>query len=96
VSKTALLRLSDLLTAELTATGVIVIDLSPGLVRTAMTALRPDADRLPPESWTPATAAAGHVEALLSGRYDVLTGPSTTTLRTSSGSSSALVLVRSR
>jgi 3-oxoacyl-[acyl-carrier protein] reductase len=74
VSKTALLRLSDVLTVELAETGVIVIDLSPGMVRTAMTARRPDADRLPPESWTPATAAAGHVEALLSGRYDVLNG----------------------
>jgi NAD(P)-dependent dehydrogenase (short-subunit alcohol dehydrogenase family) len=74
VSKTALLRLSDVLTTELAGTGVVVIDLSPGMVRTAMTARRPDADRLPPESWTPAAAAAGHVEALLSGRYDVLNG----------------------
>jgi 3-oxoacyl-[acyl-carrier protein] reductase len=74
VSKTALLRLSDMLITELAGTGVIMIDLSPGLVRTAMTARRSDADRLPPESWTPATAAAGHVEALLSGRYDALNG----------------------
>jgi NAD(P)-dependent dehydrogenase (short-subunit alcohol dehydrogenase family) len=74
VSKTALLRLSDVLTTELAGTGVIVIDLSPGMVRTTMTARRPDADRLPPESWTPVTAAAGHVEALLSGRYDALNG----------------------
>jgi 3-oxoacyl-[acyl-carrier protein] reductase len=74
VSKTALLRLSDVLTTELAGTGVIMIDLSPGMVRTAMTARRPDADRLPPESWAPAAAAAGHVEALLSGRYDALNG----------------------
>jgi 3-oxoacyl-[acyl-carrier protein] reductase len=74
VSKAALLRLSAVLSAELAGTGVIVIDLSPGMVRTAMTAQRPDADRLPPDAWTPASAAAGHVEALLSGRYDALNG----------------------
>ncbi|HEU5158804.1 MAG TPA: SDR family oxidoreductase [Streptosporangiaceae bacterium] len=74
VSKTALLRLTDMLTSELAGTRVVMIDLSPGMVRTAMTERRPDADRLPPEAWTPVSAAADHVTALLSGRYDALNG----------------------
>ncbi|SRR6266545_1710572 len=74
VSKAALLRLNAALTAELAGTGVIMIDISPGMVRTAMTAQRPDADQLPPEAWTPVSAAAEHIEALLSGRYDALNG----------------------
>ncbi|HEX6472479.1 MAG TPA: SDR family oxidoreductase [Streptosporangiaceae bacterium] len=74
VSKAALLRLSAVLTAELEGTGVTVIDFSPGMVRTAMTAQRPDADKLPADAWTPASAAAEHVEALLSGRYDAFNG----------------------
>lgn len=74
VSKSALLRFSSLLTDELEGTGVVVIDLSPGMVRTTMTASHPDADRLPPAAWTPISVAADRVEALLSGRYDALNG----------------------
>jgi 3-oxoacyl-[acyl-carrier protein] reductase len=74
VSKNALLRLSALLAAELAGTGVVLIDFSPGMVRTDMTAERPGAGRFPPGAWTPVSVAAERVETLLSGRYDGLNG----------------------
>lgn len=74
VSKAALMRLTDSIAAETTGSGVVVMDLSPGLVRTAMTDDRPDLGLLPAEEWTPPEAAAGHVAALVSGRYDALHG----------------------
>ena len=58
----------------LEGTGVVVVDLSPGLVRTAMGGSRPDADQLPPEAWLDPSAAADKVEQILSGRYDGLHG----------------------
>jgi 3-oxoacyl-[acyl-carrier protein] reductase len=74
VSKAALTRLTETLATELSGTGVILVDLSPGMVRTSMTDQRPDVDDLPPEAFTPPSAAAEHVAALLSGRYDALHG----------------------
>ena len=74
VSKAALTRFTEALAAELTGTGVAVFDLSPGMVRSGMTASRPDIDRIPPESFLPAAAAAEKVVALVSGAYDGLHG----------------------
>ncbi len=74
VSKTALRRFTEILGAELAGSGVVTVDLSPGLVRTAMGGARPDADELPAEAWMPPTAAADKVEQLVSGRYDALHG----------------------
>ena len=44
VSKTALRRLTELLALQLEGTGVVVVDLSPRMVRTAMGGSRPDAE----------------------------------------------------
>jgi NAD(P)-dependent dehydrogenase (short-subunit alcohol dehydrogenase family) len=74
VSKTALRRLTEALAVDLEATGVVVFDLSPGLVRTAMGGSRPDAAQIAPEVWMPPSAAADKIEALVSGRYDALCG----------------------
>jgi NAD(P)-dependent dehydrogenase (short-subunit alcohol dehydrogenase family) len=74
VSKTALRRLTEILAVELEGTGVVTVDLSPGLVRTAMGASRPDADEIAPEVWMSPSVAADKVEAVLSGRYDRLHG----------------------
>ena len=59
---------------QLEGTGVVVLDLSPGMVRTAMGGSRPDADQIPPEAWVDATVAGDKVEQILSGRYDSLHG----------------------
>jgi 3-oxoacyl-[acyl-carrier protein] reductase len=74
VSKSALCRLTETLATETEGTGVVVVDLSPGLVRTAMGGSRPDADVLPADAWMSASGAADKVEAILSGRYDGLHG----------------------
>jgi NAD(P)-dependent dehydrogenase (short-subunit alcohol dehydrogenase family) len=74
VSKTAALRLDAILARELADTGVRVFSLSPGLVRTRMSELRPDIDDIAPQSFVAPEAAAGQVAALASGRYDLLHG----------------------
>jgi 3-oxoacyl-[acyl-carrier protein] reductase len=74
VSKTALRRFSELLALQLEGTGVVVVDLSPGMVRTAMGGSRPDADMMPPEAWLDPSVAADKVEQIVSGRYDRLHG----------------------
>ncbi len=74
VSKTALRRLTETLALELEGTGVMVVDLSPGLVRTAMGGSRPDAAEIAAEAWMSPAIAADKVEAVLSGRYDRLHG----------------------
>lgn len=73
-SKAALARFTSGVAAELVGTGVVVVDLSPGMVRTQMTASRADLARLPDHAFLPATAAAAKVVALASGRYDALHG----------------------
>ncbi len=73
-SKAALARLTGAVAAELDGSGVVVVDLSPGLVRTNMTLRRPDLDDLPDDAFLPPTRAVDHVEALVSGRYDALHG----------------------
>ena len=74
VSKAAVMRLTDGLAAQLDGTGVIVFDLSPGLVRTQMTAGREDLERLPDSAWLPPDAAAHQLVRLISGGYDELHG----------------------
>jgi 3-oxoacyl-[acyl-carrier protein] reductase len=74
VSKTALWRLTELLALQLEGTGVVVVDLSPGMVRTAMGGSRPDAGVIPPEAWLDPSVAADKVEQIVSGRYDSLHG----------------------
>ena len=74
VSKTAALRLDAILARELADTGVHVFSLSPGLVRTRMSELRPDIDDIPPRSFVAAEVVAEQVAALASGRYDLLHG----------------------
>lgn len=74
VSKAALMRFTDSLAAELAGTGVTVVDLSPGLVRTAMTRDRADLAAVPDEKWQPPQKAAEQVLALVSGGYEELHG----------------------
>lgn len=74
VSKAALMRLTDGLAAQLAGSGVVLVDLSPGLVRTAMTAGRPDLDALPETAWAAPETAARQAVALASGKYDSLQG----------------------
>ena len=74
VSKTALRRMTEILALQLDGAGVVVVDLSPGMVRTAMGGGRPDAAMIPPEAWVGPSVAADKVEQILSGRYDVLHG----------------------
>ena len=73
-SKAALTRLTGAVAAELAGTGVVVVALSPGLVRSGMTAGRPDLDAVPAEAFSPPSLAADLVVALVSGRHDGLHG----------------------
>lgn len=73
-SKAALLRFTAALAAELTGSGVLVLCLSPGFVRTGMTSSRPDIDRIPASAFLPAAAAADMVVALAGGGYEALHG----------------------
>lgn len=74
VSKGALCRLTDCLRAGLEGTGVSVFDVSPGLVRTAMTRGMTRWADLPEGEWIPAERTAALVLALASGRLDMLSG----------------------
>jgi 3-oxoacyl-[acyl-carrier protein] reductase len=74
VSKSALRRMTEILAMQVEGTGVVVVDLSPGLVRTAMGGSRPDAADIAPEAWIDPSVAAGKVELIVSGRYDALHG----------------------
>jgi 3-oxoacyl-[acyl-carrier protein] reductase len=73
-SKAALVRFTEAVAREYGADGIVAFDCSPGLVKTEMTAGRPDLDALPPSAWTPAGEAARLVAALLGGGYDALSG----------------------
>lgn len=74
VSKAALMRLTSALAAELAGTGVTVFDVSPGLVRTAMTERLPNYDQLPEQAFSPADAVVHTVGTLISGGYEALHG----------------------
>jgi 3-oxoacyl-[acyl-carrier protein] reductase len=73
-SKAGLARFTGALAEEIAGSGVFVVDVGPGLVRTAMTATRPDLEHLPADAFVSAAAVADAVVALLSGRYPELHG----------------------
>jgi NAD(P)-dependent dehydrogenase (short-subunit alcohol dehydrogenase family) len=68
VSKRALSALTESLAGPLAGTGVVVVDLLPGLVRTAMTQSMPVWDGV--TDWAPAGSAATVVVDVATGRYD--------------------------
>jgi 3-oxoacyl-[acyl-carrier protein] reductase len=76
-SKAALMRLTDGLANELAGSGVVAFDVSPGLVRTAMTEEPQLAAMLADvadQEWTPAARTGEVLVALTSGRFDGLSG----------------------
>ncbi|MEV5144692.1 SDR family oxidoreductase [Streptomyces sp. NPDC052727] len=73
-SKAALARFTGALAHETAGRGVVVLDINPGMVRTAMTEQRPDYDRIPDSAFLPVTVSAKKIVALVSGRYDMLHG----------------------
>lgn len=76
-SKAALMRLTDTLAGELADTGVVAFDVSPGLVRTAMTeepGLAALLASVADQDWTPAARTGEVIAALTSGRFDALSG----------------------
>jgi NAD(P)-dependent dehydrogenase (short-subunit alcohol dehydrogenase family) len=74
VSKRALTLFTEALAVPLAGTGVVVVDVLPGLVRTALTASMPVWDDVPEEQWTPAAATAQVVADVAAGRYDDRSG----------------------
>ena len=74
VSKRALSVLTEALAAPLRGTGVVVLDVLPGLVRTPMTDAMPVWRGVPPEGWDPASATASLVVEVALGRYDAAAG----------------------
>jgi 3-oxoacyl-[acyl-carrier protein] reductase len=68
-SKAAVGRLGDVLAKQLQPHGIPVFVISPGLVKTEMTASFPD-----DAPWTPPECAPRLVRALASGRFDALSG----------------------
>lgn len=72
VSKAALLRLTDNMAAPLAEHGVVVLDISPGAVRTDMTAGMPMFG--PDQDWFDVTAVVSVVVQAALGRLDPLHG----------------------
>lgn len=70
VSKKALSALTEGLAVSLAGTGVVVVDVLPGLVRTSMTEAMPVWRDVPADQWTPAAATAALVADVAAGRYD--------------------------
>ncbi|MCW2715059.1 MAG: 3-oxoacyl-ACP reductase [Frankiales bacterium] len=70
VSKRALSVLTEALAAPLAGTGVVVVDLLPGLVRTPMTAGMAVWQDVPDDGWTPASVSTAVVVDVALGRYD--------------------------
>jgi NADP-dependent 3-hydroxy acid dehydrogenase YdfG len=80
-SKAAVTHLAASLALELVGTGVSVFAISPGMVRTEMTAWtddllahRPELASLPDDAYLPASACAELVADLATGRFDALSG----------------------
>ena len=74
VSKRALSLLTESLAAPLTGTGVVALDVLPGLVRTALTDSMPVWRDRPDLVWDPAEATASVVVDVALGRYDDRSG----------------------
>lgn len=72
VSKRALSVFTSSLAAALAGTGVVVVDVLPGLVRTAMTESMPVWRDV--TSWDPASATGSLVVQIAAGRYDERAG----------------------
>jgi NAD(P)-dependent dehydrogenase (short-subunit alcohol dehydrogenase family) len=66
VSKSALFRLTDQLASQLVDTGVVALDLSPGIVRTQAN----DNPAIPASAWTPIERICDLVVAVAQGRLD--------------------------
>lgn len=73
-AKAGLMRLTDSMDAALAGSGVSVFDVSPGLVRTAMTAGMPMWAEAPPEGWTPVEHVVDLIIRLARGDGDALSG----------------------
>jgi NAD(P)-dependent dehydrogenase (short-subunit alcohol dehydrogenase family) len=76
-TKAALMRLTDGLADEVAGTGVLVADVSPGLVATDMTTSPGLGDLLadvPADEWTPIDKVVGVVRALVSRQHDEVHG----------------------
>ena len=74
VSKRALSVFTSALAVPLEGTGVVVVDVLPGLVRTPMTDAMPVWREVPEDAWTPAAATASVVVDVAAGRYDDRSG----------------------
>jgi len=70
VSKSALFRLTEQLASQLVDTGVIALDLSPGIVRTQAN----DNPAIPASTWTPIERIGDLVIAVAQGRLDGYNG----------------------
>lgn len=70
VSKRALSVLTESLAMVLEDSGVVVVDVLPGLVRTSMTDAMPVWRDVPEDGWAPASATATVVVDIARGRYD--------------------------
>ncbi len=73
-AKAGLMRLTDSLDAGLAGSGVSVFDVSPGLVRTDMTAAMPVWAAVPHDDWVPVGRVVDLVLRIAQGDADALTG----------------------
>ena len=73
-SKAAVIRFTEVLAGEATEAGVQVFAISPGTVKTEMTAVLFAADWEDPDLWAPPELTAELIELLDSGALDALTG----------------------
>ena len=74
VSKRALTVFTEALAVPLGGTGVVAVDVLPGLVRTPMTDAMPVWRDVPEGEWAPASATARVVVDVALGRYDDRSG----------------------
>ncbi len=74
VAKGALLRLGGVLAASLADSGVVVLDISPGLVRTPLTESMAIYDGVADDQWTPIEKSVALTVAIAQGRLDLLSG----------------------
>lgn len=74
VSKRALSVLTEALATSLAGTGVVVVDVLPGLVRTPMTDAMPVWRYVPDDEWTPVSATSRLVVDVALGCYDDRSG----------------------
>lgn len=74
VSKRSLTAFTEALAVPLTGTGVVVVDVLPGLVRTPMTDRMPVWRDVPTQDWAPAEATAQLVVDVALGTHDDRSG----------------------